>query len=394
VFYALTDDHDLEEVAHIARPGVDGVERLVLEGADRSNRRPVGPLPIPERMREIVDTLRADAKAPDAPDILEAFARRYAPGISYRDAFVETLLDLTEGQPLLILDPMEPAARDAAGTLFRDAADREEAMRAALRRRESEIERLGRSLPVAARDGAFPFFLVEGSERRRVEDAAAGRARLDANAAWASADVLTRPVLKSRLIPAAASILGPAEIAYHAQLLPLFDVLETPRPVLLPRTHAVLLGPAERRSIEALGIPREDLLLPIPKAEVPEPEASHELRRITRETQERLDNLEAYLARIDPTLSGALDTTKKKVAHQLEALSGRIRKATDSRDAVADRRRTRLETWLLPGGTPAERVYSPLTPMLSYGRPAAEALAAAANEEGDGVRLLDLGSSE
>ena len=47
VFYALTDDHDLEEIARTARPGADGPEILILEGADRSNRRPVGPLPIP-----------------------------------------------------------------------------------------------------------------------------------------------------------------------------------------------------------------------------------------------------------------------------------------------------------------------------------------------------------
>jgi hypothetical protein len=133
------------------------------------------------------------------------------------------------------------------------------------------------------------------------------------------------------------------------------------------------------------------LLLEIPRPEAPEPEASHELRQITRETEARLDRLEEHLAQIDPTLSGALENTRKKVAHQLESLSGRIRKATDNRDALADRRRTRLETWLLPGGTPAERVYPPLTPMLSYGRLAVEGLAAAVDEEGDGVRVVDLG---
>jgi bacillithiol biosynthesis cysteine-adding enzyme BshC len=391
VFYALTDDHDLEEVAHTAKPGAEGVEKLVLEGADRHNRRPVGPLPIPEKIGELFDALRPDAKAPDAGEILEAFARRHAPGVSYRDAFAETLLDLTEGEPLLILDPMEPPAREAAATLLRATVDRAAEVREALRRRETEIERLGRSLPVASRDGALPFFLVENGERRRVDDAAAALRRIDAGTAWASADVMTRPVLKSRLLPTAASIVGPGEIAYHAQLMPLFEVLETPRPVLLSRTHAVLLGPAERRSIEALGISREDLLLEIPRPEAPEPEASHELRQITRETEARLDRLEEHLAQIDPTLSGALENTRKKVAHQLESLSGRIRKATDNRDALADRRRTRLETWLLPGGTPAERVYPPLTPMLSYGRLAVEGLAAAVDEEGDGVRVVDLG---
>ena len=63
VFYALTDDHDLEEIAKTARPGAEGPEVLVLEGADRANRRPVGPLLIPERIAEIVDAFRGDARA-------------------------------------------------------------------------------------------------------------------------------------------------------------------------------------------------------------------------------------------------------------------------------------------------------------------------------------------
>ena len=49
VFWALTDDHDLEEVARTARLGSNGPQRFVLEGADRSNREPVGPRAIPER---------------------------------------------------------------------------------------------------------------------------------------------------------------------------------------------------------------------------------------------------------------------------------------------------------------------------------------------------------
>jgi uncharacterized protein YllA (UPF0747 family) len=219
----------------------------------------------------------------------------------------------------------------------------------------------------------------------------AARGKVDAGGAWVSADVLSRPVLKSRLLPAAASVLGPAEIGYHAQCLPLFPLLGAPVPVLLPRTHAVLLGPAERRSIEALGLSREDLLRPIPRPPAPEPPAAGEIHRITRDTRERLDALEPDLSAIDPTLAGALETARKKVAHQLEQLSGRIRKASENRDTVAERRRRRLEAWLAPGGVPAERVYPPLVPLLSYGRQALEGLAAATREDGDGVRIVDLG---
>src|SRR5262249_60844973 len=47
VFWALTDDHDLDEIARTARPGKQEALFVVLEGADRSNRSPVGALPLP-----------------------------------------------------------------------------------------------------------------------------------------------------------------------------------------------------------------------------------------------------------------------------------------------------------------------------------------------------------
>src|SRR5262249_43792466 len=86
VFWALTDDHDLQEIATTARPGPDGAEELVLEGADRQNRSPVGSLPIPERVTEVVAAFRGDAKGEEAERILEAFSKRSPPGVSYAAA--------------------------------------------------------------------------------------------------------------------------------------------------------------------------------------------------------------------------------------------------------------------------------------------------------------------
>src|SRR5262249_9658671 len=82
-FWAVTEAHYLQEVAHTARPAEDGAQELVLEGADRQNRQPVGRLPIPSGVTSVVDAFRPDAKAERAGTILEAFARRSAPGVTY-----------------------------------------------------------------------------------------------------------------------------------------------------------------------------------------------------------------------------------------------------------------------------------------------------------------------
>ena len=393
VFWALTDDHDLQEIARTARPTPEGAQELVLEGADRQNRQPVGRRRIPDGVRDVVEAFRADAGAEDAARILEAFAGRSTPGTTYADAFVETLLDLVAPDPLLVLDPMHEALRAPTVALFLDAAQREGALRATLVGTEEKLRASGRPVAAPVPEG-FSFFTIDAEGRRRVEDVAGAVRRVQAGEAWPSADVITRPVLKSYLFPMAASVLGAAEIAYHAQSLPLFELFEVPPPVLIPRTHAVLRGPAERRLAEQLGIPDEDLLeapADPESAPVPEADAAAELGK---STAENLRTLSGSFAKLDPSLEGALENAGKKIAYQFEQLAERARKAAERKEGVAANRRRRLAASLAPGGVPAERVYPPLSWMLAWGRSYVDALRQAAGTGAQGVAIVDLGRGE
>jgi uncharacterized protein YllA (UPF0747 family) len=389
VFWALTDDHDLQEIARTARPGPEGPEILVLEGADRQNRRPVGRLPIPEGIRGIVEAFRPDAETEEARALLEAFGRRSAPGTSYGDAFIETLLDLVAPEPLLVLDPLGEALRGPTVEFFLEAARQADALRATLAATEDRLRRAGKAVPAPVPSG-FSFFTIDADGRSRVEDLAEASRRAASGQAWPSADVLTRPVLKSWLFPMAASVLGAAEIAYHAQSLPIFALFGVPAPVLVPRTHVVLRGPAERRLIDGLGVAERDLLAlpPVAPAEVP---GAVELATLEKETADRLAALAPRLEQVDASLAGALETAKKKISYQLEQLAEKGRKAAERRDDVAAGRRRRLENALLPGGVPAERVYPPLSPMLTWGNELRGALEAAVGRSTEGAAVVDLG---
>ena len=392
VFWALTDDHDLDEIARTARPDKTQTLFFVIEGADRSNKRPVGGLPLPERVRHVLEGFRAEMRAPDGAGILEAFGRRYRPGASYGEAFIETLFDLVEDEPLLVLDPASEPLRLQAAEFFAEASRRETAVREALRSATERLERAGKPPTASFRADVFPFFAVEDEERKRIGDVAGAAAAASSGSAWISTDVLTRPAFKSFLLPAAASVLGASEIAYHAQALALFPVFDLPRPVLLPRSHLVLLGPPERRAAEALGISPENLLQPVPPAEPPAIPEVDRLRRTTDEIQLRLSSLDAGLSQLDPTLSGALDTARRKVTHQLDQLMERIRKAAERKDETTSNRRTRLEVMLLPLGAPAERVYPPLVPLLAYGREALATIRQAAAGSLRGSEIVNMGA--
>jgi bacillithiol biosynthesis cysteine-adding enzyme BshC len=391
VFWALTDDHDLQEIAHTARAGAEGTQDLVLEGADRQNRRPVGTLPIPEAVRGIVDAFREDAHDAEGTAILEAFAARSAPGTTYGKAFIETLLDLVDPDPLLVLDPLDEKLRAPTAALFLDAAQREQAIGAALAETEAMLKKTGRPVPAPLPEG-FSFFLIDSEGRRRVEDLASAVRRVQAGEAWPSADVITRPVLKSYLFPMAASVLGAAEIAYHAQSLPLFPLFEITPPVLFPRTHLVLRGPVERRLESQLGIAEDDLLQDaVPGAAPPVPEADA-VEALAQETAKSLSTVSGTLKRLDPSLEGAAENAGKKIVYQLEQLAERARKAAERKGDVASNRRRRLAEAVRPGGVPAERVYPPLCPLLKWGRGVGKILRTATDvDPTQGAIVVDLG---
>lgn len=391
VFWALTDDHDLEEVARTVKPGPDGPRTFVLEGADRSNRSPVGRLPLPEGIRGILEAFREESAGEDR--YLEIFSRRYSPGTTYGDAFVESLLDLTEDEPLVVLDPLGEEVAEHARRLFAAGLERRADVEKALRRVAEEIAALRREPSVPFRPEVFPFFVIDDGIRRRIEPSDLERVgeRVARGELLVSADVLTRPVLKSVVLPAAASVLGPSEIAYHAQSLRLFPVFRTKVPVLFPRSFLVLRGPAERRAAQALGIPDEDLLTPgFPsRAPVSLPQADR-VDEIARRLDGELTALAPDVESIDPTLAGALETARRKATYQLEQLGERMRKAVERKDEVAGNRRRRLETMLLPGGQPAERVYPPLVFLQTWGERLLDSLRAAAGSGGREVTIVDL----
>jgi bacillithiol biosynthesis cysteine-adding enzyme BshC len=393
VFWALTDDHDLEEIARTAKPGPEGPEKFLLEGADRSNRSPVGTLTIPEKIAGIVEAFRPDARGPEASEILDAFANRYRAGRTYRDAFLDTLFDLVGDDPILVVDPLTPDVSEAARGFFLAAAGRREEVREILRDGAEAVAEAGREPPVPYREDLFPFFVIEGGVRRRVHAAEVDDAarKVERGEARVSADVLTRPVLKSLVLPAALSVLGPSEIAYHSQSLPLFTAFGAAAPVLVPRSLLVLRGPAERRAQQALGVADEDLLTPdAAKGDAPVVAEAERVAEIGRRLEAELSTVAPQVSRLDPTLAGALETARRKATYQLEQLAERIRKAAERKDEVVLQRRKRLETMILPDGAAAERVYPPLVYMLAWGRTVIDSLRAAAGRGAGDVAILDV----
>ena len=403
LFWIATEDHDLEEIARVTLPEESGPETFRLEGPAEKSFQPSGTVAIPGDIERVFRSLR-EAPGPADPDVLGRFERLWAPGRTFGEAFRETMRSLMPEGSLEWVDPLESRWRDRKLEFFRRALESAPGIVSALDSADSRLRGAGFAPQVARAERDFPCFLIENGVRRKISfdgsrfgvhgnDATFSARELSDRAEREghepSPAALLRPVLQSWLFPIAAEILGPAELAYHAQSAPLFPIFGLSLPVLLPRPHLLPRGARERRAQEALGISDPDIFRAREAARREESPAARRLGELGSKFSAEIAAMAPEVEAVDPTLSPVLSGTAEKIAHQIGRLREKIEKAVERRDEEKNRRLETIERGLAPGGVPADRVYTPLTYLLRFGEAFVPGILEAAHCRLDGARLVD-----
>ena len=256
--------------------------------------------------------------------------------------------------------------------------------------RAAALEAAGHPLQVKTDPAALPLFARVGSDRlllletgprlslKGVEgtfEAEEVVERFTSGAWLPSFSALTRPLATSTLFPVSATILGPAEIAYWAQSLPLFSWAGIVPPVIVPRPLVALVPTAAARVLSKLGFSVEDVLggeeAMLQKKGAGEARACLErLTAIREKALRELDAEEPALLAVDPALRKAVLATREKTSFAFEKLAEKVAAAAGRRDERTAAQVKRLLDELLPGGVLAERAYSALPYVLRFGREA------------------------
>ena len=218
------------------------------------------------------------------------------------------------------------------------------------------------------------FAIVEGQRRAlaiadgRVEvrgtrerwAVAEALARLESEPRGWSPGALLRPLVQDALLPTAAYVAGPAEIAYHAQIAPSYAHFGIPRPVLLPRPSLTLVEPQQARALESerlsladLAGDPERLVSRWAREDYPDVEAA--FAQAGAAIERELGAVEAALGSHDPTLRSATASARGRALHQVERLHEKALRALKKRDQGRAERLRRTRDALLPGGSLQER---------------------------------------
>jgi bacillithiol biosynthesis cysteine-adding enzyme BshC len=390
LFWCASEDHDLVEVTRFAIPG-DGV--AVEIGPDpaslRANRRPVGNIRIAEDAAALLSRAAEGLSESDADERAALLA--FHEGKTYREAFVATLAWLADEPALLFADAARNGDKpDLVPLAARFVRERQE-VRRILERRGADLVSSGFSLQVTNEPEVLPLFALVAGERFVLREEGSGKLRLKGAAddlafdaeevvanfesgRWSpSFSALSRPLATSRLYPVAAAVLGPAEIAYWAQSLPLFAWADLLPPVLVPRPLVAPLSPAVRRALSKLGLGLPDALageeaLRSRAGAARSGTALSRLRAARERALAEVGALAPELLAIDPSLARALDATRQNVAFAFGKLEERSAHAAARADAMLDTWIRRVAAEVAPGGTLAERVYTAVPWVLRHGR--------------------------
>lgn len=264
---------------------------------------------------------------------------------------------------------LKPPLRD----LFIDYFDREERVNEIVRARGTALERAGYHAQLEPGPDAG-IFLVEKGERRKVPHASRSLLRdaLHARIESCSPGVILRTLAQDRLFQPLAAVLGPAEIAYRAQIDELHDLFSIPSPAPVPRCGATWIPRAVAERCAGTGLAWEDLLK-TPQA-LADLLGAAALPRETADESERLAmrlrrELDQYLSSVSNAVTGKplhkYRTRVTEAGRRLEQAIGQIGEA--ARQAASDNWPwlPRIDALIRPRGKPQERTVSVLLPFLA-----------------------------
>ena len=395
IFWLATEDHDFDEVNHVwSFDGAHSPLKLSVDAPSEiaGRQRPVGGIVVDQFP---VDQLAASLAAfPHGEQVATMVREAYRPGVTMGAGFHALLKKLLASLNLLFLDPLDPAIRKISAPLVAEALGAAPELKARLVERNRELEAAGYHAQVHIEEKTSLFFLLDKGERVPLRRKDSDYGDLRDRAAEVSPNALLRPVVQDYLLPTAAYVGGPAELAYFAQAQVLYDRLLGRMPVVMARGAFTLLEPRASKLLGRYGmnvaqafVDEEALKARIAHALAPDAMMTAFTDTAT-ETEAAIQKLRGELAGFDPTLAASLDKSRAKIVYQLEKTRRKIERELLRRDERASGDAQYLGNLLYPHRHLQERFYSILPFVAEHGLELIDRLNEAAQVECVDHRVL------
>jgi bacillithiol biosynthesis cysteine-adding enzyme BshC len=366
VFWMATEDHDLDEVRTSTWFHEGKLTRFELPGNGDAGK-PVGGIALGAQVAGMVEEATNILSAAGSELVAGMFRESYGAQETYGSAFGKLFARLFAGQGLILLDPLDTRLHRVGAEVLRKAVEERDELDEALLARGKELDKAGFAAQVKVTARSTLVFSMEKGTRQPIT--VSGGEFVCGEQSWSkeelsraveaepekfSPNALLRPVLQDFLLPTAAYIAGPAEIAYFAQAEMIYRKLLGRMPVILPRAAYSILDAKAEKILRRYGLQVEDvwrgsqeLRRAMETSSVPKTLAAN-FDKTVKESAQMLERLKKQIVRLDPTLGGAVETAQKKIAFQLEKLKRKAGKAEALKAGLIGAHQEFLESLLYP----------------------------------------------
>jgi bacillithiol biosynthesis cysteine-adding enzyme BshC len=371
VFWLATEDHDWAEVDHCWVYDARHRPVRLQVNADRNGGVPVGSMLPPQW--PVAELRAALADLPFGSDVADLVDSAYRPGRTMGESFRTLLESILRPYGFLFLDPLHPGIREIAAPIMRRALAIGSDLNTVLLQRNRELEAAGYHTQVHVDARTSLFFLLDGGKRLPLREVNCSPAELADRAADLSPNALLRPVVQDYLMPTAAYVGGPAELAYFAQSQVLYERLLGHMPRLVSRSGFTLIDSRSARLLERYKLQLQDLFHGeehlrerIASRLVPSG-LREQFEEVAATTAQQLDRLQQSVASFDPTIAAAVAKSRAKMLYQLSKSRAKVARAIFRRDERAGEEAGFLYSTLYPQKHLQERFYSILPFLAQHG---------------------------
>lgn len=377
VFWLEGDDHDFNEVSSIGMLNLENEFRVINYSEKISNdddRKSVGKINLNEDINlffeEIEKTLRPTEFTENILNRLKGF---YKPGNSFKDAFTQVLFSLFDKYGLLVFDPQDTKIKEILRPVFKkEISDfrthTEQVIKASATLEElyhAQIKVKPVNLFYSNDNGRFLIELTDEGFRlkgTRIKFSSDELLNLiETQPQNFSPNVLLRPICQDYILPTAFYVGGPSEIAYFAQLLPLYNLFNIEEPIIFPRSSVTLIEKGIQKSLDKFKLNLEDVFVEKEQLEeriiasISDDNTDELFKKVKDEFEITFDKLRENLFQLDKTLGDASSKSQQKIFRYLDELKNKAENAVKRKHESSIRQINKISSSLYPNSNLQER---------------------------------------
>ena len=377
VFWLEGDDHDFNEIRSINVIDENNeVSNIKYDDGidDEEDRGSVGQIKITDSINTFFDELNKKLRDTEFKgDLVNKLKDFYGTGKTFKDAFKELVSWLFDEHGLIIFDPQDSEFKALLKPVFKKEINDFRQHTEKLVSVSAELEELYHAqvkvhpvnLFYSNDEGRFLIEPVENEFRLKRKRKKFTHEELikiiETSPENFSPNVLLRPICQDFILPTAFYVAGPSEIAYFAQVTPLYKIFEIESPIIYPRSSLTIIEKNINSTLNKYELKIQDIFTEPEKLKIRVVESVSKvtLDEIFKDSSNKieiaLDQLKEKLFEFDKTISDASTKYKQKIFNDLENLKGKALEAQKKKHEITLRQIDKIINSLYPNSNLQER---------------------------------------